>query len=168
MSLFSKTIVGLDIGSSTIKVVQLRPEAEQWKLCSMGMVEIPKESLEAKNPEAQRSAVVEAIKKVFKESGIKTKRVVTSLSGDSVIIRYVKLPFMTEEELRGSIAREAEQYIPLNIDQVVLDFQILGETQEDGQRKLDVLLVAAKVDVVDQHLLMLKSAGLSPAVIDID
>src|SRR5579872_4958123 len=168
MSFFSKTIVGLDIGSSTVKIVQLKPEANQWKLVSMGMVEIPKESLEAKNPEAQRTSVIETIKRAFKESGIKTKKVITSLSGDSVIIRYVKLPFMTEEELRGSIAREAEQYIPLNIDQVVLDFQILGEAQEDGQRKLDVLLVAAKVDVVDQHLSMLKSAGLSPMVIDID
>src|ERR1019366_934380 len=168
MSFFSKTIVGLDIGSSTVKIVQLKQEANQWKLVSMGIVEIPKESLEAKNPESQRLSIVETIKRVFKESGVKTKKVVTSLSGDSVIIRYVKLPFMTEEELRGSIAREAEQYIPLNIDQVVLDFQILGETQEDGQRKLDVLLVAAKVDVVDQHLAMLKSAGLSPMVIDID
>lgn len=168
MSLFSKAVVGLDIGTSSVKVVQLKSSGSQWQLAGMGMAEIPKESLEVKNQDAQRSALVETIKRVFKESGIKTKKVVTSLSGDSVIIRYVKLPFMTAEELRGAIPREAEQYIPLNIDQVVLDFQILGETQEDGQRKLDVLLVAAKVDVVDQHLLMLKSAGLTPAVIDVD
>jgi type IV pilus assembly protein PilM len=138
------------------------------QLVAMGMVDIPKDSLEAKNPEAQRGVMIEAIKRVFKESGIKAKKVVTSLSGDSVIIRYVKLPFMTAEELRGAIPKEAEQYIPLNIDQVILDFQILGETQEDGQRKLDVLLVAAKVDVVDQHLLLLKAAGLTPMVIDVD
>jgi type IV pilus assembly protein PilM len=75
---------------------------------------------------------------------------------------------MSPDELRASIAKEAEQYIPLNIDQVVLDFHINGEVQEDGQRKLDLLLVAAKVDVVDQHLFMLKSAGLSSAVIDVD
>ncbi len=168
MSFFSKTIVGLDIGTSSIKVVQLKPVGNQWQVVSMGMVEIPKDSLEAKNQDAQRTVLVDTIKRVFKESGVKTKKVVTSLSGDSVIIRYVKLPFMTPDELRGAISREAEQYIPLNIDQVVLDFQILGETQEDGQRKLDVLLVAAKVDVVDQHLLLLKSAGLTPMVIDID
>ena len=87
-----------------------------------------------------KTVLVDVIKKLFKENGIKTKKVVTSLSGDSVIIRYVKLPFMTAEELSGAIPREAEQYIPLNLDQVVLDFQILGEIQEDGQRKLDVLL----------------------------
>jgi type IV pilus assembly protein PilM len=168
MSLFSKSIVGLDIGTSSVKIVQLKPSGKQWQLAFVGMAEIPRESLESKNPEGQRSAIVETIKRAFKESGIKTKRVVTSLSGDSVIIRYVKLPFMTEEELRSTISREAEQYIPLNIDQVVLDFQILGEIQEDGQKKLDVLLVAAKVDVVDQHLLMLKSAGLAPVTIDVD
>lgn len=168
MSLFSKTIVGLDIGTSSVKIVQLKQSGSQWQLVAMGMAELPKESLESKNQDSQRLALIETIKRVFKESGIKTKKVVTSLSGDSVIIRYVKLPFMTAEELRGALPREAEQYIPLNIDQVILDFQILGETQEDGQKKLDVLLVAAKVDVVDQHLLLLKSAGLSPMVIDVD
>lgn len=168
MSFFSKTIVGLDIGSSSVKVIQLKPSGNQWQLAAFGMAEIPKESLEVKNQDLQRSAIVETIKRVFKESGIKAKNVVTSLSGDSVIIRYVKLPFMTAEELRGTISKEAEQYIPLNIDQVVLDFQILGEAQEDGQKKLDVLLVAAKVEVVDQHLAMLKSAGLAPMVIDVD
>ena len=168
MSFFSKSIVGLDIGTSSVKAVQLKFSGSQWQVVSMGMAEIPKDSLENKNQDAQRSVLIETIKRVLKESGVKTKKVVTSLSGDSVIIRYVKLPFMTADELRGAISREAEQYIPLNIDQVVLDFQILGETQEDGQRKLDVLLVAAKVDVVDQHLLLLKSAGLTPMVIDID
>jgi len=168
MNLFSKNIVGLDVGTSNVKIVQVKQNGNQWQLMALGMVEIPKESLENKNQEVQRAATAEAIKRVFKESGIKVKRVVTSLSGDSVIIRYVKMPFMTADELRGSIAKEAEQYIPLNIDQVVLDFQILGEIQEDGQKKLDVLLVAAKVDVVDQHLAMLKSAGLTPMIIDID
>ena len=168
MSFFSKSIVGLDIGTSSVKAAQLKFTGSQWQVVSMGMAEIPRDSLENKNQDAQRSVLIETIKRVLKESGVKTKKVVTSLSGDSVIIRYVKLPFMTPDELRGAISREAEQYIPLNIDQVVLDFQILGETQEDGQRKLDVLLVAAKVDVVDQHLLLLKSAGLTPMVIDID
>jgi type IV pilus assembly protein PilM len=168
MSLFSKSIVGLDIGTSSVKIVQLNPSGNQWQLAALGMAEIPKESLEVKDPEAQKLAVIDAIKRVFKESGIKIKRVVTSFSGDSVIIRYVKLPFMTEEQLREGIRKEAEQYIPLNIDQVVLDFQILGEAQEDGQRKLDVLLVAAKVEVVDQRLALLKAAGLAPVTLDVD
>jgi type IV pilus assembly protein PilM len=166
--LFSKNVVGLDIGTSSIKVVQVKQNVDKWHLTALGIVDIPNEVQESKNPEFQRAALAETIKRVFKEKGIKTKRVVTSLSGDSVIIRYVKLPFMTVEEMRSTISHEAEQYIPLNIDQVILDFQILGETQEDGQKKMDVLLVAAKVDVVDQHLALLKLAGLIPVVIDLD
>jgi type IV pilus assembly protein PilM len=168
MSLFSKSIVGLDIGTSSVKVAQLKQSGNQWQLVSMGMADIPKEAIDSKNQDAKRAALIETIRKVLKTSGIKTKRVVTSLSGDSAIIRYVKLPFMTVEELRSAIPREAEQYIPLNIDQVVLDFQILGEAQEDGQRKLDVLLIASKVEVVDQHLSLLKSSGLTPMIIDVD
>jgi type IV pilus assembly protein PilM len=168
MNLFSKKIVGLDIGTSSVKVIELKPGAHQWHLTAMGMADIPKDSSDAKSPEEQRVVIVEAIKRAFEKSGIKTRKVATALSGDSVIIRYVKLPFATEEELKKTISREAEQHIPLSIDQVVLDFQILGEAQEDGQKKLDVLLVAAKVDVVDQHLLTLKAAGLTSAVIDVD
>ncbi len=168
MSFFSKGIVGLDIGTSSVKVIQLKQNAGQWRLVSMGISELPKEIQENNNQDTTKNIMVDTIKKLFKVSGINTKKVVTALSGDSVIIRYVKLPFMTTEELRGAIPREAEQYIPLNLDQVVLDFQILGESQEDGQKKLDVLLVAAKVDVVDQHLSLLKSIGLTPLIIDVD
>ncbi len=168
MTLFSKTIVGLDIGSSSVKAVQLRRVGEKWQLVSLGIANVSKEGEDNKGSETQRAAILDAIKRVFKESGIKIKKVVTSLSGDSVIIRYVKLPFVTEAELRGTIAHEAEQYIPLNIEQVALDFQVLGESQEDGQRKVDVLLVAAKIELVDQHVSLLKSAGLAPMVIDVD
>src|SRR5690349_978336 len=103
MSLFSKPVVGLDIGTSSVKIIQLKPSGQQWQLASMGIADIPRESLEVKNQDLQRSAIVEAIKKAFKQSGIKSKRVATSLSGDSVIIRYVKLPYMTADELRGAI-----------------------------------------------------------------
>jgi len=166
--IFSKTMVGLDIGTSVIKLAQMKQNGNKWELEAAGMAEMPKESLEAMKPEARQSFILDTLKRAYKESGIKSKHVTTSLSGDSVIVRYVKLPFMSAEELRGAIATEAEQYIPLNIDQVALDFQILGEVQEEGQKKLDVLLVAAKNDAVDQHLSLLKAAGLTPHIIDVD
>ncbi|MCK5219806.1 type IV pilus assembly protein PilM, partial [bacterium] len=100
--------------------------------------------------------------------GIRTKNVATAISGDSVIVRYVKLPYMSEDELKNVITYEAEQYIPLAIDLVVLDFEILGELEEEGQRKIEVLLVAAKEDIIDQHVDILKRAGLTPIVIDVD
>lgn len=168
MNLFSKTIVGLDIGTSSVKLVEVKNVNGRWRLMASGVSDIPRETLEAKNPEQQRLVVVETIRKTYEKSGIKSKWVATSLLGEAVIIRYVKMPFMTEEELRKSIIKEAEQHIPLGMDQVVLDFQILGEGQEDGQRKIDVLLVAAKIDMVDQHIATLKAAGLSSGVIDVD
>jgi len=168
MNLFSKTIVGLDIGTSSVKLVELKNVNDHWKLIAMGVADIPRESLEAKSPDQQRVVVADTIKKAYEKSGIKIKKVATSLSGESIIIRYVKMPFMTDEELRKTISKEAEQHIPLSMDQVVLDFQILGEGQEDGQRKIDVLLVAAKIDLVDQHIATLKAAGLTPAIIDVD
>ena len=166
--LFSKTIVGLDIGSSSVKAIQLKLVGSKWIVEATGMVDLPKEALEPGKADAKQGFLLDALKRLFKESGISSRNVVTSLSGDSVIVRYVKLPYMSAEELRGAIGSEAEQYIPLNIDQVVLDFQILGEVQEEGQKKLDVLLVAAKNDAVDQHFAFLKSAGLSPQIVDVD
>jgi len=168
MNLFSKTIVGLDIGTSSIKLVELKKVNDRWKLMAMGVTDIPRESLDAKNPDQQRLVVADTIKKTYEKSGIKIKKVATALLGESIIIRYVKMPFMTEEELRKTISKEAEQHIPLSMDQVVLDFQILGEGQEDGQRKIDVLLVASKNDLVDQHISTLKAAGLTPTIIDVD
>ncbi len=168
LGLFSKTIVGLDVGTSSVKALQLKQSANQWQMTAYGIIDLPKHIQENKDPELKNAMVAEAIKKMLKESGIKSKNVVTSLSGDAVIVRYVKLPFMTAEQLRTGIAHEAEQYIPLNIDQVILDFQILGEVQEEGQKMIEVLLVAAKIDIVDQHLKMLKAAGLTPELIDVD
>lgn len=168
LGLFSKTIVGLDIGSSSVKVLQLKQVSNQWQLATYGIADLPRHVQENKDPELKNAMIAETIKKLFKEHGIKSKNVVTSLSGDAVIVRYVKLPFMTAEQLRTGIAHEAEQYIPLNIEQVILDFQILGEVQEEGQKMIEVLLVAAKIEVVDQHLKLLKAAGLTPVLIDVD
>lgn len=168
MGLFNKTIVGLDIGSSSIKVLQLKQVGSQWQLVSYATGDLSKHIQENKDPELKTAMIAEAVKKVFKDNGIKAKNVVTSLSGDAVIVRYVKLPFMTTEQLRTGIAHEAEQYIPLNIDQVILDFQILGEIQEEGQKMIEVLLVAAKIEVVDHLLKILKAAGLTPVLIDVD
>ncbi|MGH7442940.1 MAG: type IV pilus assembly protein PilM, partial [bacterium] len=80
----------------------------------------------------------------------------------------IKLPFMNAAELRNVIAYEAEQHIPLPLDQVVLDHHVLGEIDEDGQKKLEVLLVAAKADQMDEHLALLKACRLKPALVDVD
>jgi type IV pilus assembly protein PilM len=169
MGLFSSSLVGLDIGSSSVKLVHLKASGkDRWALLGYAVQDLSEEAVEEIDPDLRPAVVGEALKKAFKHSKGAGKNVVTAVSGDAVIVRYIKMPFMTKDELKNVIGFEAEQHIPLPIDQVVIDFHILGEVTEDNQKKLEVLLVAAKEEMVDEHLKMLKSAGLSPKVIDVD
>ena len=168
MGLFSKNVVGLDIGSNSFKLVQLKSTSKGWQLVKYAIQEVSGEAVEELDPDLKETVLSEGLKKLFKARKVSNKRVATAVSGDSVIVRYVKLPFMTEEELRNVISYEAEQHIPLPIDQVVVDFHILGEAADEKEKKLEVLLVAAKEELIDQHIRILKLAGLKPAVIDVD
>ncbi|MEW6516943.1 MAG: type IV pilus assembly protein PilM [candidate division FCPU426 bacterium] len=164
----SQNLIGLDIGTHTIKAVQLKKTPEQLQLVNLAFLEVPPEIQEEADPAVRDELLARTLKQLFKDNQITAKQVVTAISGDSVIVRYVKMPHMPEEELKNVINYEAEQYIPLAIDQMVLDFEILGEVEEEGAQKLEVLLVAAKEDVIDQHIHLLQMAGLSPSVIDVD
>jgi len=110
-------------------------------------------------------AIAEAIQEAIGNAGIKTKNVATAVSGHSVIVKKVNLPSMTRDELEESIRWEAEQYIPFDINEVNLDFQILEGTEVEGQ--MDVLLVAAKKDLIDDYVQVITEAGLIPSVMDV-
>jgi type IV pilus assembly protein PilM len=168
MGLFSKNLVGLDIGSNCLKLVQLRESGKAWHLVHYAIQPVSTDAVEEIDPDLKETVLAEALKKLYKSAKVSNRNVVTAVSGDAVIVRYVKLPFMTEEELRNVISYEAEQHIPLPIEQVVVDFHILGEVQEDNQKKLEVLLVAAKEEMIDQHIRILGAASLKPKVIDVD
>src|SRR6185436_12462603 len=112
-------------------------------------------------------AIVDGITDIIQKEKIKSKEVVTSVSGHSVIIKKISLPQMTEEELEESIQWEAEQYIPFDINDVNMDVQILGEDEADvGQMK--VILVAAKKDIINDYVQAISEAGLAPVVMDVD
>jgi type IV pilus assembly protein PilM len=113
------------------------------------------------------AAIVDVINNLMAEQKIKAKRVATSISGHSVIIRKIMLPIMTEEELEASIQWEAEQYIPFDVSEVNIDFQILGPDEKDPSQ-MSVMLVAAKKDYVDDFVNVFSEAGLEPVVMDID
>ena len=168
MGLFGGNLVGLDIGSSTLKMVALKKTSKGVQLLNYAIRPVSQEAVEEIDPDMREAVVGEALKKLFKESKVNVSKVVTAVSGDAVIVRYIKLPFMTEDELRNVISYEAEQHIPLSIDQVIIDFHILGEVEEDNQKKLEVLLVAAKDEFIDDHIALLKAAKLKPALIDVD
>jgi type IV pilus assembly protein PilM len=165
--LFSRKIepIALDIGSTFIKLVQLKGSGKNYSLAKFGMVPLPAEVIvEGAVMDANR--VSEAIKELLVSQKIKTKEVVLSVSGSSVIIKRISIADMTDEELAESIKWEAEQYIPFSIDDVNVDFQKLGPGAAEGQA--DVLLVAVKKDKINDYVNLVKDAGLEPVVVDVD
>ncbi|NJK90175.1 MAG: type IV pilus assembly protein PilM [Myxococcales bacterium] len=159
--------VGLDIGSGSIKLCQLKPAKRgNYQLQAFGMVQLPPEAI-VDGALMNSTAVVDGIQELFASQKIKHKQVATSVSGHSVIIKKISLPQMTPEELEESIQWEAEQYIPFDINDVNIDVQILNtESTQAGQ--MDVLLVAAKKDMVNDYTEVIQTAGLEPVVVDID
>src|SRR6185436_669962 len=115
------------------------------------------------------SAVADAIKRLFENKAFKTKEVAASLSGNAVIVKKINLPVMTEAELAESIYWEAEQYIPFDIQDVSLDYQILDPgTGPDSKGTMDVLLVAAKKEKIADYTGVIAQAGRTPVVVDVD
>ncbi len=161
-----KDIVGIDIGSSSIKMVQLRESKGGYQLVTLGVAPLPPEAI-VDNAIMDTGLVVDVVRSLVESHKVKTKNVATSVSGHSVIIRKIQLPIMTEEEMESSIQWEAEQYIPFEISEVNLDFQILGPDARDPSM-MNVILVAAKKDFVNDHVAVFKECGLNPMVMDID
>lgn len=166
MFLGPKDVVGIDVGSYAVKVVLFKLEAGAYQLKAWG--HLPLGAKADAGPDEKKSAVINALRAFFIEKGVKIKDVATSLSGNAVIVRYVKFPRLTRAELMSTLATEAEPFIPFDINEVQLGFHILSEIVEDGQKKMETVLVAAKRDLVVQRLEILQGAGLTPAIIDVD
>lgn len=161
-----KEAVAFDIGSNSIKLVQMHQAKKGWELVKLGIAELPPEAI-VDGSIIDSMTVTNTIKDLIKEHGVKVKDAVSSLTGHSVIIKKVSFPAMTEDELAESIQWEAEQYIPFPVADVNLDFQILG-TDLEGRGQMDVMLVAVKKDVINDYTNVIKEAGLNPVVIDVD
>jgi len=161
-----KDIIGIDIGSSAVKLVQLREAKGIYHLVNLGVMPLPPEAI-VDNTIMDSTSVVEAIRNLVESHKIKTKNVAASVAGHSVIIRKIQLPIMTEDEMESSIQWEAEQYIPFEISEVNLDFQILGTDDKDPSL-MNVILVAGKKDFVNDYVAIFKECGLNPVIMDID
>lgn len=168
MALFQtkKSILGLDIGSYAVKAIHLDETKSGLMLRAMGVAQLPPGAIVEGNVE-NAEAIVTAIKSLLKSQKLKVKNVCTSISGYAVIIKKINLPTTTEKELAETIDVEAEQYIPFDISEVNVDFEILGKSQ-GSQDQMDVVLVAAKKDAINAHIDLLVEAGLVPTVIDVD
>ena len=159
-------ITGVDIGSHAIKVCQLQQTGKGYKLLAIGSTTLPPGVVE--DGVLQEPDVVgKAIAALFKNLKIKNSKVGISISGYSVIVKKINLEYMTDEELSEYIIAEAEQYIPFDINDVYIDFQKLSTSSQENDRS-DIMLVAAKKDVIDDYLLMLQEIKLKPVLVDVD
>ena len=164
----SKNVVGLDIGSSAVKAVELKPSGKGYKVAAFAVQPVPPDSI-VDGAIIDGTAVADAIKRLFENKAFKTKEVAASLSGNAVIVKKISLPVMTEAELSESIYWEAEQYIPFDIQDVNLDYQILNPgTSGDSQGTTEVLLVAAKKEKIADYTGVISQAGRTPVVVDVD
>ena len=159
-------LLGLDIGSHAVKLVHLASAKGTYRLKHLGICRLPPNVI-VEGAIKDSAAVQDAIKTLTANLKTKVKGVATSISGYSVIIKKIELPQMTPEELTENIQVEAEQYIPFNVEDVNIDFQILGSSLEKGDR-MEVMLVAAKKEVIEDYSGILRKAGLAPEVIDVD
>jgi type IV pilus assembly protein PilM len=165
----SKAVVGLDIGSSAVKAVELKPVGKGFRVAAFGSEPIPQDAI-VDGAIIDAGAVADAIRRVFDTNkAFKAKDVCASLSGNAVIVKKITLPVMTESELGESIYWEAEQYIPFDIQDVNLDYQILDPgTGPDSRGSMEVLLVAAKKEKIGDYTGVIAQAGRSPVIVDVD
>jgi type IV pilus assembly protein PilM len=167
MGLFggAKSIVGLDIGSSSIKAVELRKAKGEIQVAHVGFEPLASDIV-VDSMIVDSGSVSSAISKIFNDNKIASKSVATSVSGHSVIVKKITMQSMSDQELAESIHTEAAQHIPFDIADVNLDYQILSEDTTGPQ--MDVLLVAVKKDKILNYTNVLSLAGKAPAIVDID
>ena len=165
----SRTVVGLDIGSSAVKAVELKAAGKGFRVAAFGTQPVPPDSI-VDGAIIDAGAVADAIRRVFESNkAFKAKEVCASLSGNAVIVKKITLPVMTQSELDESIYWEAEQYIPFDVQDVNLDYQILDAgTGPQSRGSMEVLLVAAKKEKIGDYTGVIAQAGRTPVIVDVD
>jgi type IV pilus assembly protein PilM len=162
-----KMVLGLDIGTSAVKFVDLKDTGAGYQVENMGLKPLPPETI-VDGSLMDSTTVVEAIGELVSHYKIKKREVAVSLSGHSIIVKKITLPKMTESELEENILVEAERYISFDINDVNIDFQILSSPEKDMGEHMEVLLVTAKKELVNDYITIVREAGLNPMIIDID
>jgi type IV pilus assembly protein PilM len=160
----TKSIVGVDLGSQVIKAVEITLEGPEPVVTGFARVEVP--------PGGDRG---QALAEAFKQGKFRSKQVVTSVSGQSVVVRYVSMPRMSDNELKQAIRIEADRYVPFELDEVMLDCQPLKrrahknaeETGNEGDQ-MSVLLCASRMQVIEEQIRLVTAQGLTPVAIDVD
>ena len=160
-----KNLVGLDIGSSAVKAVELRKKGNSYELVNLGIEPLGQDTV-VDGAIMDALSVSSAIEKIFNDNRIKTRNVATSVSGHSVIVKRVTVGANSEEELYSAIPYEAQQHIPFDMADVNLSYQSLGPSPAGNGT--DVMLVAVKREKILNHTNVLSQAGKIPTVVDYD
>ncbi len=154
------TTIGLDIGSYSIKLIELARDGDRVGLVAAGSVPMPPKAMSS-SISADTEAVAVAIRQLMKDTGTKTRSVTIALPESKVFTRVIEVPQLSQRELSSAIKWEAEQYIPLPLDQVNVDYTVLREAKDTGTNKMEVLLVAAPKSLVDRYLTIAELADLT-------
>lgn len=163
-----RQLVGLDIGSSAIKLVQLKETKGRYSLQKFGIKPLEPEVI-VDGTVMDEGRVVSVIRELFDENRVKNKQVAISISGHAVIVKKINLPPMPDEELPGQVKLAAEQYIPFDINEVNIDFHVMpADPMAEQQGDMSVILVAAKKDKINELTELVKGAGLVPMIMDVD
>jgi len=164
--LAAKKMIGVDVGTSSVKLVELEEVKGGYKLKNFGIAKLPRETI-VNGVVINAEPLIQAVKGLISNLKISCKDVAFAVSCHPVIIKKITLPLMTEDSLEPVIVSEAEQYIPFDLDEVNIDFQILG-ANDDNPEMMDVMLVAAKKAMIEEYTDAFKHAGLRSRIIDID
>ena len=163
----SQTAIGLDIGTDHVRVAQLKPSGSGFALTGYGRVAVPMGAV-VEGEIVDIAAVSQAVKGLWRDAGIRGKDVCTGVSNQRVIVRLIDLPFMEHAELKNAIQYQAQDYIPMAVEESIIDFQIIGDYMTPGdEHMMEVLLVAAHRDMVANTVAAVEGAGLRLASIDV-
>lgn len=156
------TVFGLDIGSSSVKIVQLRKDGQDWVVTAAGAAEIPDGAEEDKT--SREINIVKAIRKCFGSTGIATKFAVYGVCGPEVAVRCFKFPVLPNEEVHGAVTLEASQVCPFNIEEGVVDYQLVSNSTDS----VTGVLVAATNKMIDKKNRLVQDAELNGTLADAD
>src|SRR5689334_20896506 len=155
----AKQCIGLDIGSSSVKAVQLKRKGNNWALQAFGMQPLTAQTI-VDGTIMDQGAVADAIRQLWGRLRLKQKDVAIAIAGHSVIIKKIAVPQMSADQLAANIRAEAEHHIPFGRDDVEIDYHVTNPANASGQTEL--LLVAAKKEVVSDYVQVVRDANLSP------
>ncbi|HAW50468.1 TPA: hypothetical protein DCX16_05935 [bacterium] len=162
------TAVGVELTFDSVKLCKLKKKKSEIFLFSLCGKKIHPEPLRDDEKDAWSNIAIDTIKKLLSENKIKAGEVYISVPASFVVIRYLKLPYMPGEELREVIRFEAEEHIPFEVEQALIDFHITKDFVEKEERMMEILLVAAKREVIHEYIHIFQKAGLDPIYVNVD